>query len=68
MGLVLCENQGHGGLGFVEEEPRGTRVWWDFGCGLCHGWWMWWCLGALCEVKTNEVLGLWICVCVMGFM
>jgi hypothetical protein len=26
------------------------------------------CLGALCEVKTNEVLGLWICVWVVGFV
>ena len=31
-------------------------------------WWLWWWLGALCEVKTNEVLGLWICVWVVGFV
>ena len=31
-------------------------------------WWLWWWLGALCDVKTNEVLGLWICVWVVGFV
>jgi hypothetical protein len=25
-------------------------------------------VGGLCEVKTNEVLGLWICVWVVGFV
>ena len=34
---------------------RGNGYGGDF--AVCLGGWMWWCLGALCEVKTNEVFG-----------
>jgi hypothetical protein len=37
VGLVLCENQDHGGLGFVEQEPRGSRVWRGLAVGCAVG-------------------------------
>ena len=57
------------GHGFCVNLCLGFEL--GFGDGLlslakCDG--LWWWLGALCEVKTNEVLGLWICVWVVGFV